>query len=216
MDRLKMLKLYHAPRSRSSRFLSLLEEIGEPYEVELVDIRAPGGAPEAYRAIHPHKKVPALVHDGVIVTESSAICLYLTDAFPASGLGPQIGDPLRGQYLTWLAYSAGVIEPALTARSHGWKYEAVGAAFGRFEDVEQLLTDTLEENEYVLGQKFSAADVLIASAIMFATRLMKVLPETAAFDAYLDRIFTRPGIRRGFDRDEEYVKARAERPAEAK
>jgi glutathione S-transferase len=202
-----MLKLYHAPHSRSSRFLSLLEELGEPYEVEIVDIRRPGGAHESYRAIHPHKKVPALVHDGIVVTESAAICLYLTDAFPAAGLGPQIGERLRGSYLSWLAYAAGVIEPAMFARSMHWEYEPLRAAFGKSEDVEQYLTDTLEDGDYVLGDEFSAADVLIASSIMYGVRIAKVLPESEVFSAYLDRIFARPGIQRGFEKDQEFAAA---------
>jgi glutathione S-transferase len=97
-----MLTLHHAPRSRSLRILWLLEEIGEPFEVNYVSIARGQGAGEPDpKNPHPDKKVPALTHDGVLVTESSAIVLYLTDAFPAAGLGPRIGDPDRAPYLTW-------------------------------------------------------------------------------------------------------------------
>ena len=114
-----MLRLYHSPQTRSSRMVWLLEEIGAPYEIEYLDIRAEGGAPESYRTIHPLKKVPALDHDGEIVTESAAICLYLSDAFPAAGLGPRAGEAGRGTYLSWLAYYAGVVEPALMVKAVG-------------------------------------------------------------------------------------------------
>ena len=87
-----MIRFYHAPWSRASGILWLLEELGQPYEIELVDIRAPGGVPESYRAIQPNKKVPAIVHEGTVVTERAAICLYLTERFPEAGLAPAIGD----------------------------------------------------------------------------------------------------------------------------
>src|ERR1700690_1991327 len=108
-----MLTLYHAPRSRSSSIVWLLEEIGAPYKIALTPIIYGNGqgahAPESYRAIHPHKKVPAIDHDGTIVFECAAIAAYLPDAFPDSGLAPPIGDRARGKYYTLLAYWAGVM-----------------------------------------------------------------------------------------------------------
>ena len=111
-----MLTLFHAPRSRSTRFIWLLEELGAPYRLRQVDIFrsiSNTGARDPANP-HPHGQVPALLDDGVLITESSAIALYLTDKFPEAGLGPVIGDPLRGPYLSWLAYYAGVLEPAVT------------------------------------------------------------------------------------------------------
>src|SRR4051812_2848558 len=115
-----MLKFYHAPWSRSSGIHWLLEEIGQPYEIAPVDIRAPGGAPESYRDIQPNKKVPAIDHDGTIVTERAAICLYLAETFPEAGLAPAAGDASRAAYLTWLVYADSVLDPALAAKAHGW------------------------------------------------------------------------------------------------
>ena len=112
-----MLTLYHAPRSRSFRTLWLLEEIGAPYELKVVNIRRGDGSGAADASNpHPLGKVPALVHDGRLVFETSAIALYLTDLFPQAGLGPKIGDNERGAYLSWLAYYSGVFEPSLTAK----------------------------------------------------------------------------------------------------
>jgi glutathione S-transferase len=110
-----MLTLYHSPGSRSSRILWLLEEAGAPHVVKLTTIsrRDGSGGPDPANP-HPDKKVPALVDDGVLITESAAICLYVTDKFPDAKLGPAIGDRLRGPYLSWLAYYAGVVEPVVS------------------------------------------------------------------------------------------------------
>ncbi|MBC7975573.1 MAG: glutathione S-transferase, partial [Myxococcales bacterium] len=116
-----MITLYHAPNSRSSRFLWLLEELGQPYTTRIVSIRRgdDAGHPDpAYRKIQPHGKVPAIDHDGTIVFESSAIALYLADAFPEAKLGPPIGDPLRGAFVTWLAYYGGVMETDRASGRH--------------------------------------------------------------------------------------------------
>src|SRR5688572_16277627 len=108
-----MLTLFHAPWSRSSRIVWLLEEIGAPYEIRYVDIfRAQtqsGGRDPANP--HPDGKVPALVHDGALVTESAAIALYLTDLFPQAGLGAPVGSSERAAYVTWLSWTAGEMEP---------------------------------------------------------------------------------------------------------
>ena len=198
-----MLTLHHAPRSRSLRILWLLEELGEPFEVNCVSIaRGQGpGAPDPANP-HPDKKVPALSHDGALVTESAAIVLYLTDAFPHAGLGPQVGAPGRAAYLTWLAYSAGVVEPALFAIARGHvqaEGEAATAAWGDPRAMERRLAQTLSAHPYVLGEAFSGADVLIGSAVQFAQRLMPGHPE---FDAYLARLAARPAFQRALARDE--------------
>lgn len=109
-----MLTLFHAPRSRSTRFLWLLEELGAPYEVTVVDIKRAGGplagtGARDPRNPHPHGQVPALLDDGALVTESAAIALYLTDKFPQAGLGAGVGDAKRGTYLSWLAYTPGCL-----------------------------------------------------------------------------------------------------------
>jgi glutathione S-transferase len=115
-----MLTLYHAPQSRSSRIVWLLEELGADYTLQISGIprRDGTGGPDPANP-HPDKKVPALVADGVLITESIAIVLYLTDAFPAAGVGPTAGDPQRGPYLSWLAYYAGVIEPVVNLEFAG-------------------------------------------------------------------------------------------------
>jgi len=112
-----MITLYHRPKTRSSRFLFLLEELGAPYRIQIVTTRNRDGtgAPDPANP-HPHGKVPAISDDGVVVFESPAIALYLTDKFPQSGLGPLVGDPQRGAYLSWLAYYGDVFEPAIMSK----------------------------------------------------------------------------------------------------
>ncbi|MDR3508279.1 MAG: glutathione S-transferase family protein [Caulobacteraceae bacterium] len=192
-----MLILYHAPRSRSSRFVWLLEEIAEPYEIAYVTIPRMdgGGAPDASNP-HPDKKVPALVHDDELVTESAAIALYLSDAFPAK-VGPAVGEPGRGAFLTWLAFYAGVMEPAITAKWRGQTDADPQAAAG-YDAMERRLRAALATGPYLLGEAFSAADVLVSSGFHFARELM---PMGAEFDAYLARIAARPAFQRAAAKD---------------
>ena len=194
-----MLKLYHSPQTRSSRMVWLLEEIGAPYQIEYVNIRAEGGLPESYRAIHPLKKVPALQHDGETITESAAICLYLSDAFPDAGLGPTAGGAGRGAYLSWLAYYAGVVEPALMVKAVGATgFSAVSAAWGDPELMIKRLADTLEAGPYILGERFTTVDVLIGSTFQWAG---KHLPKTEAVKAYTERLMSRPAFQRSLQKD---------------
>jgi glutathione S-transferase len=197
-----MITLYHAPRSRSSSIVWLLEEIGEPYNIEITPIVYGDGhgtpAPESYRHIHPHKKVPAIDHDGVIVFEGSAIALYLADAFPKAGMAPAIGDPRRGPYVTWLAYLAGVISPIVAARFRGWDKESP-TGFGAFDDMESFLAQTLERNPYIAGDRFSAADVLLGSALYYIKSML--FPDRAVYNDYLARVMARPAFRHAQERD---------------
>src|SRR5471030_1351247 len=115
-----MLTLYHSPQSRSSRFIWLLEELGEPYEIDYVTIRRGDGSGQSDpKNPNPTGKVPALMHDGKLVTESAAICLYLSDAFPRARLGPAVGAHDRADYLTWLFFYAAEVKPALVAKFTG-------------------------------------------------------------------------------------------------
>jgi glutathione S-transferase len=191
-----MLTLYHAPRSRSFRTLWLLEELGAPYLMKVVSIqRGDGsGAEEAdYRKIHPHAKVPAIVHDGAIVFETPAVALYLTDAFPERGLGPRIGDSLRGPYVTWLAYSTGVFEPALMAKFLKLQHIHGTMGWAPYDDVLEYLRRSLEAAPYLLGGKFSAADIVVGGSmpLLMSRGLM---PDGEPFKSYAARITDRPAF----------------------
>lgn len=191
-----MLTFYHAPQSRSSSILHLLEELGSPYSVQIVDIHADDGAPESYRAIQPSKKVPAIVHDGVVVIERAAICAYLADAFPHKGLAPGIGDPMRGPYLSALVYCDSVLDPCLSARAQDWQYAPRAFPFGAYEDMLAYLERRLAAQAYAAGERFSAADTQWASALHRGMRLHGLIPERPAFADYLARIAARPAFQR--------------------
>jgi len=191
-----MLTLYHAPGTRSGGALWLLEELGVEYDLQFVDIFAEGGAPEDYRAIQPHKKVPAIVHDGVAVTERAAIFAYLCDAFPQAGLAPAIGDPRRGPYLSWLVYNDAVFDPVLGAKFVGWTYDKRGVSFGTFDDMVRKIETTLSATPYLTGDIFTAADLNLAGGLNFAVRMQKAMPETPAIAGFLDRTTGREGFKR--------------------
>jgi glutathione S-transferase len=199
-----MLTFYHAPRSRSFRILWLLEELGIPYETKLVPIRRGDGSGEeaeaAYRKIHPHAKVPAISHDGVAVFETPAIALYLTDAFPEAGLGPCVGEPLRGPYLSWLAYSTGVIEPAILAKLLNIPHRYGTFGWGPPEEVEAVLAQKLEAGPYLLGEKFSAADIVIGGSFPLLLQAKFLFP-IPAFTAYAERLTARPAHARAQAKD---------------
>jgi glutathione S-transferase len=195
-----MLTVYHAPRSRSSRIIWLLEELGAPYEIRLTDIPRPDGtgAPDAGNP-HPDKKVPALVDDGTLITESAAIVLYLTDKFPAAGIGPVTGDPQRGPYLTWLAYYAGVIEPVLTFEfAQLTSNPALERTFRGRAEVDARILKALRAGPWVLGARFSGADILVASMGQF---IRSLLPADPIVDDYLARAGARPALARALKKD---------------
>ncbi|WP_075292262.1 glutathione S-transferase family protein [Pararhizobium arenae] len=193
-----MLTLFHAPMSRSSRMLWLLEELGAEYEVRYVSIRrgdGSGGPDEANP--HPHKQVPALLHGKTLITESSAITLYLTDLFPDSLLGRPIGHAERGPYLSWLAYYSGVVEPVATMNFMG--LTASNPQFAHvYEDMAAHVIGTLTQQPYLLGERISAADILLGSALGWMRRL---LPESDAVDRYVATVNARPALTRAREID---------------
>ena len=181
-----MLTLFHAPQSRSSRIVWLLEELGAPYELRIASIpRMDGSGASDPANPHPDKKVPALLDGGVLVTESAAIVLYLTDRFPAAGLGFPIGDPLRGPYLSWLAYYAGVIEPVVTLDFAGLAdHPMVRRSFRGKAEMGERVIAALRSGPYLVGNRFSGADLLLASLAHFARQ---ALPAGDPVDAWLAR-----------------------------
>ena len=196
-----MITLYHAPRSRASRFLFLLEELGTPYELKEVNIRRGDGSGALDPANpHPHGKVPVIRDGETIVYESAAIALYLTDKFPQNGIGPQIGDPKRGPYLTWLAYYAGVMEPAWLSAFMKWEVRRGTAGWVKTDEVMELVNATLSKNAYVLGENFSAADVLIATTFKLFMG-SPLLPKTDLLEAYVKRVTDRPAYARSMAKE---------------
>ena len=198
-----MLTLIHKPMTRSGSIVWLLEEIGAPYETKIVAIRSADGTGEVDPANpHPHGKVPALLHDGQLVFETSAIALYLVDLFPEAKLGPRIGDPKRGALLSWLAYRSGVMEPAFIMRRLGVPHKQGAMGWAAAEEVEAILDKHLSANRYFLGDEFSAADIVVGGGINFLL-MFKVMNETPAFKEYCARLTARPAYQRMMERDAE-------------
>ena len=191
-----MLTLFHAPRSRSSRFVWLLEEIGEPYDIEYVAIAGREGRDP--QNPHPHGKVPALIHDGELVTESAAIALYLSDAFPAADLGPRVGEKGRADYVSWLAYYAGNIEPAMVAKATGWTSPVGMTGWSSFEDMEARIAERLEAGPWMLGARFSTVDILVGSLLQWAAAMF---PERPAYEDFKARFSARPALARAMAKD---------------
>jgi len=196
-----MITLYHAPRSRASRFIFLLEELGTPYELQEVSIRRGDGSGALDTANpHPHGKVPVIRDGETIVYESAAIALYLTDKFPQAGIGPLVGDAKRGAYLTWLAYYAGVMEPAWMSAFMKWEVRRGTAGWVKTDEVMELVNATLEKNPYILGETFSAADILIATTFKLFMG-SPLLEKTPLLEGYVNRVTGRPAYARAQDRE---------------
>jgi len=191
-----MMKLYWAPRTRSLRALWVLEESGAPYERVRLDLSAGEQKSAEYRAINPMAKVPALTDGPVSVAESGAICTYVAEACPDAGLAPPVGDPARGRYLQWLFFSPGCIEPAYLTKSANVTVSPAQAGFGEFDRVFDVLEAAVQPGPWLLGDRFSAADVLIGADLYFGMDIFKMVPERPLLRAYVDRCFARPAFQR--------------------
>lgn len=196
-----MITLYHHPKTRASRFIFLLEELGAPYELKTVTLRRADGTGAIDPANpHPHGKVPAISDDGAVVFESPAIALYLTDKFPQNGIGPVVGDPKRGAYLSWLAYYGDVLEPALMSKFLNTPVPRGTAGWVPIEEAMEFVIKTLTAHPYILGDTFSAADVLYATTFgMFGASPM--LPKSPVIEAYVRRCLERPAYARATAKD---------------
>ncbi len=196
-----MITLFHRPKTRSSRFLFLLEELGAPYEIKPVTIRSSdgSGAIDASNP-HPHGKVPTISDDGEVVFESPAIALYLTDKYPTAGLGPTIGDKQRGTYVSLLVYYGSVLEPAFMSKFMNVAVPVGTAGWVEVEQAMAFVIETLTKGPYLLGEKFSAADILYGTTFaMFGASPM--MPKSPVIDSYVKRVTERPAYARGMEKD---------------
>ncbi|WP_417522572.1 glutathione S-transferase family protein [Marinovum sp.] len=198
-----MLTLYHAPRSRSTSILVLLEEMGVSDRVEVIDVtvaRQDGsGAPDA-RNPHPEKKVPYLVNGPDHLRERGAIIAYLTDMFPEAGLGRPVGHPQRGAYLSWLFYYQGVMEPVLVLDWAKIAHPALQTTFRDLGAMTDRLSDALKDQPYLLGDDYSAADLLLSSPFQW---LPDAAPKDPAIAAWIQRCADRPALKKVVERETE-------------
>lgn len=197
-----MLTLYWAPQSRSLRALWLLEESGLDYGRVHIDIRAGAQDTAEYGTINPMRKVPALVDGEAKIFESGAIAAYVADRAAPGLLAPPPGDPARGRYLSWLFFSPGCIESAITQKFTGMSIPSEQAGWGDFDRVFTVLEETLSTGPFLLGERFTAADVMIGTDLRFVVDLWSMVEPRPALRAYIDRCTARPAFARALAIDE--------------
>ncbi|MDS9467068.1 glutathione S-transferase family protein [Paracoccus sp. MBLB3053] len=196
-----MLTLYHAPRSRSNSVVALLAELSVLDKVEIRQVEIPrmdGSGMRDPQNPHPEGKVPYLVNGADHVRERGAIMLYLTDLFPEAGLGPLPGDPKRGAYLSWLFWYQGVAEPVAILEFTGLHHAAFQATFRDYDTMLARLDETLTKQPWLLGDSFSAADLLVAGPFIHFGDEIKCTP---AIREWADRIQLRPSLARAAELD---------------
>jgi glutathione S-transferase len=195
------ITLFHSPNTRSTGTLVLLEELGVPYDLRVLNMKAGEQRQAAYLAVNPMGKVPAILHGDALVTEQVAIYIYLADLFPKAGLAPALDDKRRGPYLRWMAFYAACFEPAAVDRA--MKREpgsTMMSPYGDFDTVISTLTAQLEAGPYILGADFSAADVLWGGALQWMTAF-GLVPASPVIKAYVERTSTRPAAIRVKEKD---------------
>jgi glutathione S-transferase len=199
------LIFYTNPQSRGRIIRWMLEEVGQPYETEIIPYDQIKG--ERYLAVNPMGKVPAIRHKDYVVTECAAICAYLADVFPQANLGPRENE--KADYYRWLFYAAGPVEAAVSNQAMGWvptpeRERMFG--YGNFDKVVSVLDELLSLRDYVCGDRFTAADVYLGSQIMFPIQF-GMLPEKDSFVRHRDRLTSREAYKRATEIDD---KAQAE------
>lgn len=200
------MKLYHAPMTRSSRVLWLLGELGQTCEIAPVNVFIGEGRKPEYRAVHPHGYVPALEIDGETIIESGAICLYLADKFAEKKVAPPHGSPLRAKYYQWVVYVPATPDPALETILFHTRFlpeerripVLVEQAKKKWASCERFFSANLGEKEFLVGDSFTTADLMVASSLAWA-RFAGVLGDTPNLARYLERMVERPAFKKAHE-----------------
>lgn len=198
--------LYHTPQTRAGTTLWMNEELGNVCDIELIDTKADAQKSGEYLIINPMGKVPALIHESQAVTEVAAICAYLADRFPEKNLAPPLDGPLRGLYYRWMFFAPSCIEPGMLDFFTGKERENPGSAgHGTYSDTVKTIEQALINQPWLLGDQFSAADVVFGSTLNFAT-MFGALEKRSPFTDYLARISARPAFERAQEKNIAYAK----------
>ena len=193
------MKLFWAPQTRSTRAAWMLEEASLDYSTEIVDIRAADRQDsDEFRRASPMGKVPAIIDGDVAMSESAAICLYIADRYCSGTLAPTTDDPRRGKFLYWLMYTPAVVEPAMSEKFSGVEPNRVRSGWGDFELMIESWEKGLDASPWILGDEFTAADVMLGSSAVFL-RMFNMLPESEILSAYADRCLERPAYKKAFE-----------------
>ena len=207
------ITLFHAPNSRSFGALLLLEELGVPYGLRVLNLKAGEQRQADYLAVNPMGKVPAILHGDGVVTEQVAIFLYLADLFPDASLAPPVGDALRGPYLRWMVFYAACFEPAVIDRALEREPGKISMSpYGDYDTMLGTVLGRLRAGPWMLGERFSAADVLWGTSLYWTTQF-KLVPEAPEIMSYLGRYGARPAVARARVKDAELAAAQEAAPA---
>ena len=195
------LKLYHASPSRSSIVLWMLEELGEPYELELISLKDGENLKPTYLAVNPMGKVPTLVDEGVAITEVAAICCHLADKYPRAALAPAINDPLRGPYLHWLFWEPSCLEPAIIDH-HLKRAPGPRGMMGwiDYETTIDILAAGVSKGPWIMGERFTAADVVVGAGVNWGL-MFGTIPKRPELETYAERLRARPAMQRSMAKD---------------
>lgn len=194
------MKLFWCPQTRSLRIFWALEEAGAAYEPVLIDIRDPSKPRDLdFAKASPLGKVPAIADDEVFLWDSSAIALYVADKYADKQLAPPLGSPMRAQYYYWMMFTPGIIEPAMSEKASGAEAKPQTNGWGSFDQMILLLEGGVKNSPWLLGEQFSAADVLVGSTAHFL-RMFGMLPENKTIEAYIERCAARPAFKRAAEK----------------
>jgi glutathione S-transferase len=199
------LVLFYAPRSRAFRALWFLEELGEPYQIVHIDFAKGEHKRPDFLKLNPMGKLPTVVDDGVPIAESGAILTYLTDKYSSGTLAPKVHDPRRPDYLRWLFFSAGVMEPAFGEKFFKWEVPARQVAWGDFASMERTVTEAVAPGPWLLGDQFTAADIYVGSNLHWGV-MWKLFPEKGPIADYVARCAERPALRRALELEERFIR----------
>ena len=205
----RRITFHYAPHSRALCTLALLETLGAEYDLHVLDLTAGAQREPAYLAVNPLGKVPAIEHDGVVVTEQVAILIHLADLYADRGLAPAFDDPLRGAYLRWAVFYAACFEPAIVDRSRGVATgPSMSSPYGDYDAVIAALAAQLTRGPYLLGERFTAIDVLWGTALRWAIAF-GLVPDEGVFADYVARVTAHPAIVRATALDERHAAEQA-------
>jgi glutathione S-transferase len=201
------ITLFHAPQTRSSGALALLEELNAPYKLHSLNMKAGEQRQSAYLSLNPMGKVPAILHGDTLVTEQVAIGIYLADLFPEAGITPAIGDALRGPYLRWYVFYAACFEPALVDKAMKREPGPVAMVpYGDLTTTLNALTTQLSKGPWILGDRFTATDVLWGTALTWMVGF-GLVDAVAPIRNYIDLWNARPSVAKVAKIDAELLKA---------
>lgn len=197
------LTLFYAPQSRAGTALRFMEELDQPYRIEIIDLTKGDQKKPEFLRRNPMGKVPLVLDGDVAVAETGAIFAYLADKYAPGRLAPRPAQPQRADYLRWLFFAAGVMEPAYGQKFFNWEVPSGQAGWGSFDTMLEVLTEAVSRREWLAGD-FSAADIYVASSLRFGT-LFGIIPNQGPLADYVSRWTDRPATKRAAELDERLI-----------